>query len=132
MFMQESISKAAGASEGVTCVQPLQTRIPISPPLKKRKTPRYEDVEEPARAVLQDSLIMPKCEPEECIIDDVSFADDDEMYNSVDDKSEIISTLKNSVSESSNTCSTAQNLQGSQHVKGKIELYLLFIIIIHY
>lgn len=123
MFIQESVLNAAGTSEAVTCDQPLQTCSPtlISPPLKKRKTPRYEDVEEPARTVLQDSLVTPKCEPEE-IIEDICFADDDETYSSDDNKPELISILKNSLSENSSKCSSAQNLLRTQHIKGEIKL----------
>lgn len=134
MFIQDSVLNAAETSEAVTCDQPLQACSPsptlISPPLKKRKTPRYE-VEEPARTVLQDSLVTPKCEPEE-IIEDICFADVDETYSSDNNKPELISISKNSVSENSSKCSSAQNLQRTHHIKGEIKLYWLFIIIIHY
>lgn len=115
---------AAGNSEAVTCDQPLQTCSPtlISPPLKKRKTPRYEDVQEPARTVLQDSLVTPKCEPEE-LIEDICFADVDETYSSVENEPELMSILKNSLSENSSKCSSTQNLQRTQHIKGEIKLY---------
>lgn len=117
-FLQESVLNAAGTSEAVTSDQPLQTCSPtlISPPLKKRKTPRYEDVEEPARTVLQDSLVTPKCEPEESI-EDICFADVDETYSSDDNKP------KNSLSENSRKSSSAQNLQRTRHIKGEIKLY---------
>lgn len=123
--MQESILKAAETSEAVTCAQPLETCTPISPPLKKRKTPRYEDVEEPPRTV-QDTLTTLKCEPEE-YIEDVSFIEEDETYNSEDVKPELISILKKSLSERSSKCSSAQNLHGTLHVKGKIKLYLFIV-----